>query len=285
MHITGKTRIVGVIGHPIDHSLSPPMHNGEFERLGLDYVYTCWDVDPAQVEPAMKGLKALGVLGYNVTIPHKQAVMPLLDSISDEAELVGAVNTVHHAPDGTTRGYNTDVTGWIDDIEQDISLKGKAVCMIGAGGAARAVSTGACLSGASRLTFWDMREDAAQVVAERLKARFPNTEIVVLKADAAERRDAVAAADVLVNTTPIGMHSAPGIPIPADWLKKSLYLYDVIYAPARTELAQAAAAAGCQTRNGLGMLARQGARAFEIWTGTRPDASRMEAILKTILKV
>lgn len=282
--ITGKTRLVGVIGHPIGHSLSSPMHNGEFERLGMDYVYVCYDVHPDNVRQAIEGLRALGVLGVNVTIPHKQAVMPFLDEVAEEAQLIGAVNTVHFTPSGT-KGYNTDMHGWVEDIEQDVGLRGQSMCMIGTGGAAQAVSVGACAAGVKRLVTWDTRADAAAALGAKLKARYPQVQIEVLDAEDEDRRQAMGQCGVVVNTTPVGMESLPGCPVPEDWLLPEQYVYDVIYTPAQTRFIAAARRIGCRARSGLGMLARQGARAFEIWTGTRPSAENMEATLRRILKL
>lgn len=204
--------------------------------------------------------------------------------MAEEARLIGAVNTIHFTPRGTM-GYNTDMHGWVEDIEQDIALAGQSVCMIGTGGAAQAVSVGACAAGIARLVTWDTRAEAADALGARLRTRYPQVRIEVLDANDDERREAMSQCAIVVNTTPVGMASLPGCPVPEEWLRPEQYVYDVIYTPAQTRLVTAARARGCRARSGLGMLARQGARAFEIWTGTRPSAENMEATLRRILKL
>jgi shikimate dehydrogenase len=279
--ITGHTRVVGVIAHPVEHTLSPPMHNAEFRRLGLDWVYVPWDVLPENLPAAVKGLRALGVAGFNVTIPHKQAIMPLLDRIEYEAEVIGAVNTVT-CTGGVLTGFNTDMYGWQEDIQQDISLEGRAVCLLGVGGAARAVSVGAYRAGAPRLVLAHRPDDdgQAEALAAHLREKCRGAEVETVSLDSAACSDLFRSCQVVVNATPVGMASSPGSPVPADWLHNGQYLYDVIYTPAETELMRAARAAGCRVRGGLGMLARQGAMAFKLWTGTAPDPLAMEATLR-----
>jgi shikimate dehydrogenase len=280
--VTGKTRVVGVIGHPAKHSLSPLMHNAEFARLGLDYVYVAWDIEPDALAVAVAGFRAQGVAGINVTIPHKQAIMPLLDEIAPEARTIGAVNTVKFDV-GKATGFNTDITGWISDIEQDIALSGRSICMIGAGGAARAVAVGAAMSGITRLVICNQPSEMEMAIAlgELVRQHFPKLDVSWADSASEICRAAVSDSEIVVNATPVGMSSVPGIPIPAEWLVGGKYVYDVIYTPAETELLHAAKARGCRVRNGLGMLARQGAKAFEIWTDVAPDAHRMEDILRT----
>ena len=140
-NITGKTRVLAILGWPVEHTLSPAMQNAEFERLALDYVYVPAAVAPEHLADCVKGLKAAGIAGFNVTIPHKQAVMPLLDEISDDAAQVGAVNTVK-IEDGRLRGFNTDIDGWVRDIQEEILLERSSVCIVGSGGAARAIAVG-----------------------------------------------------------------------------------------------------------------------------------------------
>lgn len=283
--INGKTRLVGVLGWPVEHTMSPPMHNREFERLGLNYVYVPWGVSPENLEQAVRGLQALGAAGANVTIPYKQKVMPFLDSISPEAELIGAVNTLKFV-EGRIEGYNTDAPGFVADIEQDLPLVGKSICVVGAGGASRAVCVGACQAGAKSIVLWDTQQQMAFALAEHLQKAFGQIRVQAFPAAAEQaQREQLAQAQVVVNATPIGMHSLPGTttPFPPEWLRPEHYVYDVIYNPEATPLLQAARKLGCRTRNGLGMLARQGAKSFSIWTGVDPDASRMEATLKSLI--
>lgn len=283
MIITGRTRVVGVIGDPVGHSLSPVMHNTEFVRLGLDYVYVPWRVAAADLAAAVAGFRAQHVAGFNITIPHKQAVIPLLDEVDDQAILVGAVNTVLHGADGHLKGFNTDVRGWTGDIERDVALRGKTVAVLGAGGAARAICTGACEAGAAELRLINRTPERARALAEAVAGRYPGVTVRHVGLSDPDARSLLRASGVIVNTTPVGMSGDPGIPIPAEWLHREQYVYDTIYTPSRTPLLRAAEAAGCVCRNGLGMLARQGALAFEIWTGHKPDAAAMEETLKRLL--
>lgn len=274
--------MLAVLGYPVEHSLSPAMHNSEFERLGLDYVYIPAPVSPENLEVCIRGLVAAGVAGFNVTIPHKQAVLPFLDKISDDAQLVGAVNTIK-VEDGQLRGYNTDIDGWVRDVQEDILLERSSVCVLGAGGAARAVTVGALKSEASRLFLCGRNGDTVSGLAAALKEKMPEADISWKTLDDPECRAEVAACDIVVNTTPVGMNNTPGLPVPAEWLTEHQYYYDTIYTPAETELLKAARQKGCATRNGLGMLAYQGAVAFEIWTGQMPDVDRMKNILRRIM--
>jgi shikimate dehydrogenase len=284
--ITGRTRVVGVIAHPVEHTLSPPMHNAEFRRLGLDWVYVPWDVAPEHLPAAVAGLRALGVAGFNVTIPHKQAVIPLLDQVEYEAEIIGAVNTVT-CEGGVLTGFNTDMSGWQEDIQQDVSLEGRLVCLVGVGGAARAISVGAYRAGAPRLVLAHRPEDLGQAdtLAAHLREKCRGASVETVSLDSPACREAVRSCDVVVNATPVGMASCPGLPLPAEWLHAAQYVYDVIYTPAETELMRAARAMGCSVRGGLGMLARQGAMAFKLWTGTAPDPLAMEATLRRQLGI
>ncbi|MBX7244486.1 MAG: shikimate dehydrogenase [Candidatus Sumerlaeaceae bacterium] len=276
-----QRRIVGIIGHPISHSLSPLMHNAEFRRLGMNWEYRAVDVPPEKVGDTVKSFRAEGIAGFNVTIPHKLAVMEFLDEITPEALLIGAVNTVQNL-NGRFIGHNTDMAGWRDDIEQDIPLAGRKVCLIGAGGAARAIAVGTLKAGAATLRIIARRAEAAARLAADLAPMAGQCSLSGTSLDNANT--AVSECEVLVNTTPVGMAAHPGIPIRASWITRHHYVYDSIYVPAETELLKAARLAGARTRNGLGMLARQGAAAFEIWTGMKPDATAMEATLRAHLK-
>ena len=281
-NVTGRTRVVGVMGWPVEHSLSPPMHNGEFERLGLDYIYAPYAVAPENLEQAVKGLVALGAAGFNITIPHKQNIMPFLDDVSPEAVVVGAVNTVK-IENGRTTGTNTDVPGWSQDIQQDILLQGSAVCVLGAGGASRAICVAAALAGAKSVFIHNRTRATANALADALRAQFPNVEFSFSSDDEEACRTLFQKCDIIVNTTSVGMAANPGTPVPADWITEHQYVYDTIYTPVQTELLRAAKGKGCPTRNGLGMLARQGALAFELWTGAKPDINRMETTLRKAL--
>jgi shikimate dehydrogenase len=281
--ITGKTGVLGIIGYPVTHSLSPAMHNAEFERLGLDFVYVPMSVSPESLETCVRGFAASGMIGFNVTIPHKQAVIALLDSVSDEARAVGAVNTVR-IREGRMEGFNTDIAGWVDDIQEDILLDKAAVAIVGAGGAARAVAVGSLAAGARSLDIFARKPESAQSLGKVLQEKFPDSHIAWHGLTDDNSAAVFEACDITVNCSPVGMASSPGLPFPPEWLGPHQYVYDTIYTPAQTALLSEANMRGCATRGGLGMLARQGAAAFEIWTGIRPDVGRMKGTLIGLLE-
>lgn len=258
------------------------MQNAEFERLSLDYVYVPAAVAPEHLVDCVKGLRAAGVAGFNVTIPHKQAILPLLDEVSQDAKLVGAVNTVK-IEDGRLLGYNTDIDGWVRDVQEDILLDRSAVCLIGAGGAARAIAVGALQAGASRLFICGRNADTIRPLADDLKAKLPDANITWRTLENPECIVELGKCDIVVNSTPVGMESQPGTPISPEWLHENQYVYDSIYVPAETELLRSARLKGCAVKSGIGMLAYQGAVAFEIWTGVQPDVERMKTSLRRAL--
>ena len=268
-----KTRLIGVLGYPVSHSLSPLIHNTAFRAQGLNNRYIALPVAPADVPQAVAGLKALGFLGSNVTIPHKQAVLPLMDDLSAEAQAVGAVNTIVCRRDGeavTLYGDNTDVAGFLEPLNSSAdALHGAPMLIFGAGGAARAVAY-ALLStfGPERLTL------AARTPAraERLAADLAPYDLggALHVASLAEATSNVRAARLLVNATPVGMHPhAAATPWPAsDDFSDGQIVYDLIYKPEQTRLLREADARGARTLGGLDMLILQAAASYIQWTGT-----------------
>lgn len=270
MRIDGRTQLVGVIGWPVEHSLSPAMHNAAFAALGLNWCYVPLAVAPGQVEVALCGLAALGFRGVNVTVPHKQSVLAVLDSIAPDAAAIGAVNTILIARDengvASLHGYNTDAQGFIGALRRGgCEPQGKRVVVVGAGGAARAVVHGLLEAGASRVTVLNRTlERACKLVSElgdsRLEAQELTPELLLRAADAAE---------LLVNTTTVGMWPnvqesiwPAGVAVPPH-----LTVFDLVYNPLETLLLRQARESGARAIDGLGMLVEQGALAFEIWTG------------------
>lgn len=281
-HVTGKTRVVGVWGHPVGHSRSPAMHNAALEALGLDWVYVPFDVnpDPVNVEEALAGLRALGLVGVNVTIPLKEAVLPYT-IVSEEAARTGSVNTIHNR-DGKLYGYSTDGAGFLRALEAaGQPTEGRQVLLLGAGGSARAVSF-ALASRGCRCQIANRTEARASALADDVNRRFPEAATVTGWGAEADEFD------LLVNTTTMGMQpneeAAPALP-PNAFAGKP-FVYDLIYVPTQTRLLAAAAAAGCETMNGVGMLVWQGALALAIWTG-RPleevPVAEMEAAVRATL--
>ncbi len=279
--ISGKTKICALIGDPVEHTMSPVMHNAAYKKLGLDYVYIPFRVAPEQLAAAVDGLRALNVCGFNVTIPHKVSIIPMLDGLDPLAEKVGAVNTVVNN-DGELRGYNTDADGFLKALlEREVEPAGKNVVVLGAGGASRAITYILADRGAS-LTILNrqMELDWAENIAELISEDFGRV-VWVLELCNEYLAQALERADILVNATSVGMSPAGDeSPVPAELLKDNLIVFDVVYNPIMTRLLGEAKAAGARTIGGIDMLAWQGALAFEKWTGQSAplDLMRKEAI-------
>ncbi|OGO00178.1 MAG: shikimate dehydrogenase [Chloroflexi bacterium RBG_13_51_52] len=277
--ISGKTKICALIGDPVEHTMSPAMHNAAFQQLGLDYVYIPFRVRPEELPQAVAGLKALNVAGFNVTIPHKVTVIPLLDSLDPLAEKIGAVNTVVNN-NGELRGYNTDAEGFLLALlEHGIDPKGKKVVVLGAGGASHAISyilveKGARLTILNRQQELDWAENIAQFILDEL-----HIEVKVF--ELGHITDILPGANLLVNATSVGMSPAYNASlVPAGLLNKVPAVFDIVYNPLQTKLLKEAASAGAKTIGGVDMLAWQGALAFEKWTGQKApvELMRQEAV-------
>ena len=280
LRVTGHTGVVGVIGDPIEHSRSPQMHNAAFAKAGLDYVYVPFHVRPDDLARAIAGFKALNVVGINVTLPHKQAVIPYLTSISREAELIGAVNTLTFLEDGI-HGDNTDAPGVLRALEDDGNLSvpvGENVVVLGAGGAARAIVVAFALAGVASITIANRTTEKAIALAEEMQQK---TGVSMHGMGLADARvaDAVRQSTLLVNTATASMDLTQPLLISVDWLQPNAIVYDIVYTPPVTPLMAAAAARGCQTLGGIGMLIHQGAIAFEKWTGVIPCTQTMQQAL------
>jgi shikimate dehydrogenase len=284
--IKGTTRITGIIGYPITHTFSPKMHNAAFTHLGLDYVYVPFDVKPEDLKAAIQGLRALNVAGVNVTIPHKENVIPLLDEVDKDAQIIGAVNTIQNR-EGRLIGYNTDGQGFLDAlrITGKFDPTGKKVVLLGAGGAARAVSVMLCKEGISALSICDMVEEKAKKLTKDLKEHF-ELEIEVCPPKEKEMAVAIKEADLVINATPVGMHPSDNeSPLPEGIrFHEKEHVFDLVYNPSETLFIKAAKAAGAKHQNGLGMLLRQGAVAFQIFTGQEAPVEVMRAALLEGLK-
>lgn len=279
--INGQTTLVGILGWPVGHSLSPLIHNAEFERFHLNWAYVPLPVDPNRLSIALPGLVAAGFAGFNVTIPHKQAVVPLMDELSVQARQIGAVNTIK-IHDGRLVGLNTDADGWAQDCEKLLPLRGISLAISGAGGAARAVAVAAAHAGVRSILIINRTLKAAQDLAASLQQLFPDLQVAATPRDEhGPGQQLIAQCQLLVNTTPLGM-GAPSetFAVPPSWMRSDLAVYDTVYTPAKTATLQYAQALGAPTRGGLGMLAGQAALAFEIWTGILPDKERMYHLLE-----
>ncbi len=277
MNVSGNTSVYGIFGYPVKHSLSPLMQNAAFLKVGIDAVYVPFEVEPDKLGEAINGVRALGIKGINVTVPHKERVIEHLDYLSDEAEFLGAVNTVKNK-NGELTGYNTDAEGFLRSlIEEGIEFERKKVLMFGAGGAARAVGYALLKGGVKFLNIVNRNFQRAKEVGKLLGTR-GNVLVFPLKESTVEAL--LNDIDLIVNTTSVGM--APGDP----WLfnysriPEGITVVDIIYNPPETPLLKAAREKGCKTVNGLGMLVHQGAVAFEIWTGKKAPVDTMRKVLE-----
>ncbi|MFH1683953.1 MAG: shikimate dehydrogenase [Candidatus Margulisiibacteriota bacterium] len=280
-------KVTGIIGYPLGHSISPAMHNAAFKKLGLDYEYVPFEVKPEDLAEALNGLRALHIAGFNATIPHKETIVPLLDDVTRVARIIGAVNTVLNQ-EGKLIGYNTDGAGFIDSLKEDAKTdpKGKNAVVLGAGGASRAVSIMLAEAGAKTIILSDILEDKAKDLAEYVKSYF-GIEVSNVLPNSKDLQKAINAADILVNSTPVGMHPKTDQSPLAKEIKlhQKLLVYDLVYNPKQTKLLKDAKAAGCKTCSGLGMLVRQGAIAFTIWTGEEAPIEVMRKAGEKALKV
>ena len=280
MQITGQTKIVGIIGDPITHSRSPQIHNAAIDALGLDYVYVPFHVQPDDLGAAIEGFKAANVVGINVTIPHKQNVMPYLDEISREATLIGAVNTLIFK-DGAISGENTDAPGFLRAMEEeglDVPQGGSAV-VIGAGGSARAIVVALALAGVQTICITNRTVLRAVALATDLSEK-TGVSIYGIGLDDSKLSDAVGTSQLIVNTASTSMDVSHPLLIDPEWLEPQSIVYDIVYTPPETRLLRAAAEKDCHTIGGLGMLVHQGAIAFERWTGVNPPVEIMRQALQ-----
>ncbi|MEN6371508.1 MAG: shikimate dehydrogenase [Armatimonadota bacterium] len=277
MFVSGKTKVLGVFGHPVGHSLSPVMHNAVIESLGLNYVYVPFDVTPENLTQALCGVCALGVSGVNVTIPHKEAVIELLDEVAGDAREVGSVNTIVNI-DGRLTGMSTDGAGFLRSLEESgFSPEGKTAVVLGAGGSGRAVTFALAKAGAE-VTVFSRSLTKAERLAEDIRSL--GRECGAGDISRLQTLCSGLEADLLVNCTPVGMYPDIGkTPVPAEALRRGMVVYDLVYNPVKTALLEAAEAAGAQTVNGLDMLVYQGALSFKIWTGIEPLIHTMKAAL------
>ena len=284
--ISAKTNICGLIGDPVEHSVSPAMHNAAFSSLGLDYIYLPFRVARDNLTRAIDGLKVLNIRGLNVTIPHKVAVIPLLDEMEPMAEKIGAVNTIVNDK-GCLRGYNTDAGGFLKALlERGVEPRGKKVGVLGAGGASRAISFTLAERGAEIVILNRRLEmDWAVKLASSI-SQLSAKEVKALELNDENLSSVLEAADILVNATSVGMSpNSNNSPLPARLLKPELVVFDVVYNPLKTRLLAEAEAAGAETISGIDMLVWQGALAFELWTGAKAPIDIMKAKAIEALKV
>jgi shikimate dehydrogenase len=277
--VGGNTRVVGVFGFPVEHSLSPAMHNAAFAAIQLSYIYVPFAVRPEAIGPAIRSLAPLGIVGVNLTIPHKQSVLPFIDEITPEAREVGAVNTVH-CVEGRLLGDNTDGRGFFEPLrEMGVTVAGERSVVLGAGGAARSVVFRLVREGSSVTLVNRTTERAERLAADVAHALPGSPPVACLSIDASEAlREALSQSMLLVQTTRVGMYpeqDAAPLVTPGS-LHPGLLVYDLVYNPVETRLLKLARDRGCRTLTGVKMLVYQGAAAFERWTGVWPPTDTME---------
>lgn len=291
LEIDGATRVYGLIGQPVEHTFSPVMHNTAFRSLGLNYVYLAFEVSPKSLGAAINAIRGLNLAGMNVTIPHKETVLAYLDQVDQEARLIGAVNTVVNQA-GRLVGYNTDGWGFLEAVTNRAKFVpgGSNILLLGAGGAARAVAVKLALAGADQITVANRSSDRARDLVATMSRNTPARAVYLPwepfdNTFSSSLFKAVEQADLIVQCTPVGMHPAVDqIPeIPFEVLQPHQLVSDLVYNPVRTKFLDAAQKAGAQVVDGLEMLVRQGAGAFELWTGLGAPVAVMRSALELYL--
>jgi shikimate dehydrogenase len=278
------TRLVGLIGRGLKHSISPQFQRAAFDHLGLDVRYELWDTEDGDLPERVRGLCEASTLGANVTIPHKERVMPLLDDVDRTAVAIGAVNTIVNR-DGSLTGCNTDSTGFLKALGQEggFDPAGKKAVLLGAGGVARAAGFALASAGTRSITVTDIAAEKARgLVADlkrvSLRGEESVPEIAAIFQGGADFNEAVSGCDLLVNCSPVGMrHSATEgeSPVSASLIPRGALVYDLVYNPAETRLLRDARDVGARGLGGLAMLVYQGAAAFELWTGEEASVDIM----------
>lgn len=282
--ITGHTELIGLMAYPIRHSSSPAMHNEAFAYLGLDYAYLAFEVDNDTLEDAVKGLRALKLVGSNVSMPNKTVVHKYLDKLSPAAELCGAVNTIVNE-NGVLTGHITDGIGYMKSLQDNnIDVIGKKMTIVGAGGAATAIEIQAALDGVAEMSifnikdkFWDNAQETVKKINERTNCKATLYDL----ADLDKLKEEIADSYLFANATGMGMKPLEGQTYIPDksFFRPDLIVTDVVYSPRETAMLKMAKEVGCKTMNGLGMMLFQGAAAFEMWTGKEMPIEHMKEVL------
>lgn len=278
--IDGKTKVTGLFGYPVEHSLSPLFHNAAFASLGLNFIYLPFAVKPEELKAAVKSVMSLNMVGVNVTIPHKEKVLPYLDQISPEAKAIGAVNTIHNKR-GKLTGYNTDGDGFIESLKKQggFDPNDKNVFLLGAGGAAYAISFALIKGGIKKLILTNRTYSKGKGLLEHLKKIFQdNHQLCLVEFEERNSSFIMSEVDLLINATSIGMHSGDPLLIAPEILPPNIFIYDVVY-NRETPLLKLAEERNLASLGGLDMLIYQGALSFEIWTGQKASIETMKDAL------
>ncbi|MHB0914456.1 MAG: shikimate dehydrogenase [Thermoleophilia bacterium] len=280
--MTGKTSLVGIFGDPVAHSLSPQMHNAAYEAMGLDLCYVPMHVSKEGLAAAVAGIKVMGFLGVNLTIPHKVAVVPLLDRLDTAAATIGAVNTVVN-DNGSLVGYNTDGVGFIMALEEEtpIEYAGTEALVFGAGGAARAISLALAQKGIGAINIVNRSRDSAESLRDMLLASFPQLPVSLNDLED-DYNDLVSTSKLVINATSVGMEGRlKGSSFTVDRLSSDHTVCDVVYSTGETSLLIAANEFRATTMGGLGMLLHQGAEAIRLWSGQEPPLPVMRLAIES----
>ncbi len=281
--INGKTQIYGIFGFPIGHSLSPSMHNAAFKHLGVNAAYIPLSIPPDKLKEALKAIRILGIRGLNITVPHKKNIMKFLDSLSEEAALIGAVNTVVVDNDKLI-GHNTDGRGFIKSLDEiGFNPRNKSFLILGSGGAAQAICIGIAALKPKEIFICDVIKERANSLRAHVRRIFTRCYIEAVPVD--NVRVVKDRLDILVNATPIGLKETDPLPVDGELLREGVLVYDLIYNPMMTRLLALAKKRGLRFSNGLAMLLFQGALSFKLWTKRQPPLTVMrKALCGEILK-
>lgn len=301
MNITGKTKILGIFGYPIGHTISPAMHNAVIKALGLDMMYLPFEVKPSELREAIKCIKSIGIIGVNITIPHKEAVIKFIDDVSEEARRIGAVNTIVNK-DGRLIGYNTDGYGYVTSLKEEFNFnpKGKKIVILGAGGASRGILAALAIKKPKAIIVANRTPARAVLLVRAFKNKFPDTKFKAIGLQEERLKESFHDANLLVNTTSVGMNYGASRPsrrkensntvalaqkIPLGAMPKRAIVSDIIYSPSETLLLKRAKKIGLAAHGGLGMLIHQGARSFKLWTGIDAPVEVMRKAALKALKI
>lgn len=275
--ISGKTSVFGIFGHPVEHTFSPGMHNAAFMKVGMNACYVPFAVRPDQLGAAAGAILPMGLRGLNITVPHKEKIIPFLDGLTEDAAMIGAVNTIE-VSGGKLIGHNTDGRGFIRSLreETNVRVKNKTVLIIGAGGAARAVGFNLALAGVRGLYLHDADAGKALTLAGDIASR---TGVHAEAVDLSGLSSCASETQILINATPLGLKKRDPLPLPRTVITRLHLVCDLVYNPPDTPLLTAARAKGASTLRGIGMLLYQGVIAFEIWTGKKAPVETMKKAL------
>jgi shikimate dehydrogenase len=282
MNIDGSTTIVGVFGAPITHTASPAMHNAAFDALKMNWRYLAFHVEPQNLRTALQGARDMGIVGINLTVPHKILALDCVDEVDAEARKLGATNTIV-VDNRKMRGLNTDGQGFVKAIKEDFNftIKGKRVLVLGAGGAGRAIAVKCALEGAAKIIVANRTLARIEPIAREIHTT--RSEFLPIALDTDEVDKVIHDVDLVVNATSVGLNEGDSLGLGAGLFSPQLHVYDIIFRPAETEFLRVAASAGAKVANGISMLLHQGAKAFEIWTKRKVPLAVMRRALRAAI--